>query len=190
MNKKNMRQGFIIIFCSIISLFIGSYFNCDALYYKRIVRFNEIETPNDAFEFFKKATINAYQDPLKPQVISGLPTRDLIETHRGFWCDEGAIGMGKLLEYTKIKYNYRLVDIYGPDNISHHTVLQVYENNNWRTYDVFFKTNDVRPENTPGFGPVLKLGYRQWNSKQKFYHFCIENSSIIKYIVLKIRGVY
>ena len=57
--------------------------------------------------------------------------RDKIVQGRGFWCDEGAIFLGKLLDYSSTEHPYHLTDIIGMDNISHHTLLQVFENSTW-----------------------------------------------------------
>lgn len=185
--KRELFLSILVTF--LIAVLIAGYIDSDAVYYKRIVRLNNIDSPADAFAFLKKTTISAAQDSLRPVGKPGIPVRDIIECRRGFWCDEYAIAMGKLLDYSKKKYTYRLVDIYGLDNVPHHTVLQVLEKKRWNTYDLFFRTDTVPPEHTMN-APVLKLGYRTWNYQQKVYHFMIEHNSILKFFILKVRGVY
>jgi hypothetical protein len=155
--KRKFYLSILVVF--FLGLLVGGYFDSDAVFYRKLIKVRRIETPDDAFAFFKTSTIGAFQDSMHPVPVNGMPTRDIIECHRGFWCDEGAIGMGKLLEYTKTRYEYRLVDILGLDNIAHHTVLQVMYKGDWKTYDLLFKTDSLIPQQTVHF-PVSKLRYR------------------------------
>ncbi len=188
--KRNRWR--IILICTAVLLFllvVLGYINSDAVFYKRLVKQHQLSTPESVFKYLSENTITADQDTVSRQPVSGMPTRDLLQSGHGLWCDEGAIALSTILKYTSGDYPCRLVDMIGMDNIAHHTVLQVYENDRWKTYDMIARTDSISPENTVTF-KVLRLRYRSWNKRQRIYHFLLENNSILKYFFFRGRGVY
>jgi len=174
-----------------VSLFvIFGYIDSDAVFYKKRVKLFGLNTPDDVFKYLNHSIHNRYSDSLifYPSLHS-IPTRDKMECDLGFWCDEGAIAMSKFIDYMDSPYKWRLVDVYGSDNISHHTVIQVFYEEKWKTYDIFFKTDTLSPDKTVKY-KVPYVKYRKWDSSTKIYHFLIEHNSVIKYIALKLRNVY
>lgn len=173
-------------------MFFGfGYVNSDAVFYKKVIKINSLKTPKDVFFYLNMNIHNRVKDSLLRYypTLKGVPVRDMIECNRGFWCDEGAIAMSKFLDYLPTKYPWRLVDIYGTDNVSHHTVIQAFSDSKWVTYDIFFQTDSLPPEKTVSY-KVLYVKFRNWSFTTKVYHYIIERNTVLKYFLLKFRGVY
>jgi hypothetical protein len=187
---RNKSKIAYFIYFTLLFLAAG-YINCDALYYKNIVIENNLKTPEDAF-FYVIKTAKRFDST--DEFINGLPMRDKIEQHRGFSCDEGAIFLGKLLDYSSHKYSYHLTDIFGMDEMSHHTVLQVFENNIWKTYDIIPLHSDHKPHFNGNLSDCVDyqikyLSHHEWTITQKIYQFLLEHNTFLKWIFLKIRKI-
>jgi hypothetical protein len=154
----------------------------DDMYYTKIIDENKIHTPYDAFKWTNKkfSTISyMYHHPFASP-------RHLIEFHKGLWCDEGAIVMATLDH--KLGYKTRLIDLYGNDNIAHHTILQVYEKDKWINYDFTFKLYDqTLRKSSDSFNLKLKEGrVKQYPG---LYNFVINNNFFAKKIIWNLRGI-
>jgi hypothetical protein len=81
-----------------------------------------------------------------------------------------------------------LIDLYGDDNISHHTVLQVLEGNKWITYDF---TYHIRDKPFDDCTELYKYKVKEPRVKPypKFYNLVVNNNSLAKKIIFKIRGI-
>jgi hypothetical protein len=191
-NLKKVK--FVLLLGLFLFIAIG-YIDCDAMFYRKIIAENNINTPEDALNHINK-TIKRFstEDIGKPNsAVYRLPMRDILEQKKGFWCDQGAILLGNILEYTAQKYPYRLVNILGMDSVSHHTVLEVFEEGDWKLYDVV----PLHKSHLPHCGghiqscvdyKILRPDCKKWSTTQKIYHFLIENNNFIKYFLFKIRN--
>ncbi|MES2376878.1 MAG: hypothetical protein V4553_09880 [Bacteroidota bacterium] len=179
-----MKTRFALLIIAIL-LFVFvclGYWMSDDKFYSAIITKNNLHTPHDVFTWvnseFSTKSYMYYHPNASP--------RHLIEKHTGLWCDEGAIVMATLDH--KLGYETRLIDLYGYDNISHHTILQVYEKDKWVNYDFTFKLNNQDlTKSSDSFNLKLKEG--RVKKYPKFYNFVVNNNFFAQKIIFKIRGI-
>lgn len=165
----------------LIAVLVVGYYKSDDVFYNDLIKSNNLTTP---LKVFKWLTTN-YGTPGKT-VKAYVTPRYLIENHPSLWCDEGAIIMATLDH--KIGYKTRLVDLYGFDNISHHTVLQVMEQNKWVTYDFTNRIyNNSLSESTKNLGYMLK--YSKVKPYPRLYNALVNNNFFVKKLAFKLRGI-
>ena len=178
-----MFKNKIVLFSGVIIIVIWfiSYIKSDNVFYKKIIQSQNLTSPLQVYNW----TINNYTVPHGEKVIANETPRYLIENQTWLYCDEAATVMATFDHI--LGYKTRLIDLYGYDNVSHHTILEVFENNRWVTYD-FTK----RIYNTPyvkSSGDSFKLKQGKVKPYPKMYNAVINNNSILKYIALKLRGI-
>ena len=172
----------ILIFLAAF-LAIG-YYDCDALFYKKLLKDNNIKTAEQAYDWFQ--TINS--EPTRTNPNS--QPRDIYNYSRGWWCDEGAWLMQRLVLYSS-KENCQFAWIYS--KCYYHVVLQVFENdkNRYVTYDTRLKCKDCP---TPYFKMVcsdnITYEIRHISFLRKVLIFAIDHNRILKYVAMKFRELY
>ena len=81
-----------------------------------------------------------------------------------------------------------MVDIIGMDGISHHTVLEVFENGKWENYDTRYRDANGKLGDCVNY-QIKGFRNRPWSTNQKLYHTFIEHNTVIKFIAMKFLGV-
>lgn len=177
----NKRFGFGLFILLFLFILIG-YLKSDSLFYSNLLKKNNINDPAQVFNWVTKK----FGAPGEPEFYPYLSPRYLIETRKRLWCDEGSIVMATLDH--QLGYKTRLVDLYGYDNISHHTILQVLENNKWVNYDFTFRLhNQAIKVSSDSLGKVLKEA--RIKKYPKFYNFLVNNNFFNKQAIFFLRGI-
>lgn len=164
------------------SLFvIIGYFNSDNVFYNKLLKSQKLTKPVQVFNW----TIKNYVNPNSQYVNSYASPRYLITKQHWLYCDEAATVMATLDHL--LGYKTRMVDLYGFDNISHHTILEVLENDKWITYDF---TNKIynKPIKASSIA-YFKLKEARIKKYPKLYNAIINSNSFIKGIALNLRGI-
>lgn len=172
----------IIIALAALALFVGSgYLMSDDLFFARLIRSNNITTPEEAFAFVGR---NTYNPPSDMPAIYGLTPRYMLTQRKYLYCDEGAILMATIVH--KMGYETRLVDLVGVDDgISHHTILEVRQNGSWKTYDTTYKTAGA-PYEQSAKNFRAQPSYRAY---PRLYNWVIHHNFYLKHLALWLRGV-
>ncbi|MDB5005122.1 MAG: hypothetical protein JWQ34_3347 [Mucilaginibacter sp.] len=182
MAKGKLKYATIICIVVGFILLIVGYIKSDSLYYDNLLKSNNLSNPSQVFNW----TTQNFSTPKSLYVHPNLSPRYLIEKHKSLWCDEGAIVMATL--DNKLGYKTRLVDLYGYDNIAHHTILQVIEKGQWVNYDFTFRlSNQPLVKSSDSFHMKLKKG--RIKTYPKLYNYLINNNYFIKRIVFALRGI-
>ena len=125
------RQTLLLSALSAVLLFIVSgYLLSDAFFFRRLVRQNDITSPEEAFTFVITHTGVADTRSHPPLTYS---PRLMLTEQKDLLCDQSAILMATLVGV--LGYETRLVDWVGDDDVSHHTLLEVKQNEGWKAYD-------------------------------------------------------
>jgi hypothetical protein len=165
---------------SILFLIVIGYVFSDDVYYRRLVKKNNLEKPVQVFNWLRShyfhdncTVVHAYASP-----------RHVLENHRRLFCDEAAIAMATLVQVSG--YQTRLVNLISTDGDSHHTILEVAEAGQWHRYDF---TNGLidRPivESATGF-VFIHPDYRKY---PRLYNFLVNHNFFFKKIIFLIRGI-
>ena len=88
----------------------------------------------------------------------------------------------------QLGYKTRLIDLYGHDNISHHTILQVLENNKWINYDFTFRLHDQSIK-ASSVGLHRELKAAKVKHYPRAYNFLINNNYFNKHVIFILRGI-
>ncbi|MDP9046929.1 MAG: hypothetical protein M3N14_02255 [Bacteroidota bacterium] len=179
MIKKTVTISLLIL--SLLLVFVG-YLKSDSLFFAKLIKLNNITTPREVFHWATKNYDRATSGPAHHY----LSPRYLIEKHKFLWCDEGAIIMATLDH--KLGYKTRLIDLYGNDNISHHTIMEVFEHNKWVTYDFTFKLRD-KPASAGSDSCHFRLKEARIKPYPKFYNFVVNNNFFAKKLIFMLRGI-
>jgi hypothetical protein len=180
MNRKLITLAAIVV--AVILFIVAGYIKSDDIFYTYLIKSNKLSNPLKVFNW----TIHGFNIPKSSPVNHNISPRSLIEKHKSLWCDEGAIVMATL--NNKLGYKTRLVDLYGYDNISHHTILQVWENGRWINYDFTFKLNHqpiIKSSNSFN----MKLKEARVKKYPKLYNYLVNNNYFIKQIAFTLRGI-
>jgi hypothetical protein len=125
------RRTLLLSALSAVFLFIVSgYLLSDAFFFRRLVRQNDITTPEEAFAFV--TTHTGVPDPRSAPTLTYSP-RLMLTEQKDLYCDQSAILMTTIVGV--LGYETRLVDWVGDDGISHHTLLEVKQDKGWKAYD-------------------------------------------------------
>lgn len=116
-------------------------------------------------------------------ITAGCTPYYLLKVRKKLRCDEFCVVKSTFNNI--LGYNTRLVDIIGTDNLSHHTVLQVYESNKWTLYDGYMDIYCANIEKTVNYH-VSSIRIRQY---PKLYNFIVNNNYFIKELFVLIRGI-
>jgi hypothetical protein len=163
-------------------ILIFGYEKSDNVFYNELLKSNNITNPLQVFNW----TTRHFGKPKSPDSHPYLSPRYLIKKHKTLWCDEGAIIMATLNH--QLGYKTRLIDMYGYDNISHHTILQVLENNKWINYDFTFRLHN-QLINISSDSLHIKLKEARIKEYPKFYNFLVNNNYFNKHIIFAMRGI-
>ena len=176
------RKINFVIILSMISFVIIGYLLSDDFYYKKVLRDNQLKSSDEVFNWVSKHYINhgciithPYSSP-----------RHLMENHKRLWCDEGAMVAAILI--SNLGKDTELVDMYGYDNISHHTILRVFENNKWVNYDFSFKLIGKDYTSSAKAGKI-KLKEVKTRPYPKLYNKFVNVNFFLKKIIFFIRGI-
>ena len=178
-----MKKVIITLVIIITLILIWGAIESDSRYYGNLLTKENLKTPDDVFKWVE----DHYDVPTnKDPAVSYNSPRFLIENRKVLWCDEGALVMAILDHY--LGYQTRLLDLYGADNISHHTVMQVLINNKWTTYDY---TYNIKYE------PFVKhdalygypLNYAKPKPYPKLYNLAVNSNYVAKKIIFGLRGI-
>lgn len=177
-----VRIGVVLLVGCLIVTIVG-YAASDGIYYKQFLREKHLNTPERVFKY-----TTAYYGIASPgdTIQPYLSPRYLMKRRKKLWCDEGATVMATL-DHT-LGYKTRLIDLYGADNISHHTVMQVFENSRWITYDFTYRLRDV-PFNQ--CTQLYKYNVAKVSVKPypKFYNAVVNNNAVAKFVLFKLRSI-
>jgi hypothetical protein len=172
-----MKKYILILVISFLS--VGYYFS-EIRQFQRLIKENNISTPKDVYDYLGRVT---GKPDSSTGVIRNCTPYYLLTKRKNLWCDEGAIVMAWFDQI--LGYDTRLVNIIGMDNISHHTVLEVFENGKWTIYDRLYDHFNVPIDSTVTY-KVLKRGenpYPTW-----YQHITMRNFFLQK-IALLLRGI-
>ncbi|MGF7078368.1 transglutaminase domain-containing protein [Mucilaginibacter sp. UYCu711] len=176
------RFTFIVISFLLLVVMYAGYLASDDRYYTTVISGNNLQTPQDVFEWttkkFSSVSYMYHSTYASPKY--------LMQNHTGLWCDEGAIVMATLDH--KLGYKTRLVDLIGYDNVAHHTLLQVYENNKWVNYDFTFRLNHQAILKS-SYAFNLKMKEARPKTYPKLYNFIVNNNFFAKKVIFALRGI-
>lgn len=177
----NKIVGFGLLALLFLFILVG-YLKSDSVFYNNLLKKNNITNSVQVFNWVTKNIGRAHSTTPHPY----LSPRHLIEKHKVLWCDEGAIVMATLDH--QLGYKTRLIDLYGFDNISHHTIMEVFENGKWVRYDFSFKFyNKAASISSDSCGFKLKEPLAK--SYPKFYNNLVNNNFFFKKIAFNLRGI-
>ena len=178
MNNKNLN----IALLSFILFFGGGYYFSDDIYYKKIIEENQLRSSKEVFTWVSNHYLSHGCIIVHPYASP----RHLMENHKRLWCDEGAMVAGILI--SNLGKKTELVDMYGYDNISHHTILRVLENNKWINYDFSFKLIGKDYVSSAKAGNI-KLKEVRSRPYPKLYNKIVNFNFFFKKIIFFIRGI-
>lgn len=148
---------FVILFLSIGYLLSDNYFADE------IIAKNKLNTPDDIFNY---VIARKHQAPAGSPIVNGESFRQMVNRQGDWlWCDEGSIVVAVLS--SRLGYKTRLVDLVNQnDGISHHTVLQIFQNSQWVTYDFTGRQYNVPLEKTVDYPPIAQIRtYPNWKQE-------------------------
>ncbi|MBC7655371.1 MAG: hypothetical protein H7098_12975 [Oligoflexus sp.] len=165
----------------IVFLSVGYYFS-DTAYYKKVINENQLNTPNQVYEWVSNNYIRNSCIITHPYASP----RHLMENHKRLWCDEGAMVAAILIH--QLGYETRLADFYGIDGIAHHTILETNENQKWEHYDFSFHLVDQSYKSSAVAG---KINFKRIVTRPypKLYNTIINHNYFIKKVVFFLRGI-
>lgn len=180
------KLKFLAIFGSMFVVFflVSGYWLSDDKYFNDLIRANQIDSPEQAFEYVERNI----------DFVQGNPTPESYTTprymlgKRHLWCDEGAIVLATFVH--ELGYETRLVDVIKDGGIAGHTYLQVYENGEWVNYDTVLKKRGLTHEQIlEGYSYAGLKGYPRPRPYPRPYNFLIQNNFYLKRLALWIRNV-
>lgn len=122
---------FLSVFATAAALFWLGFLWSDNNYADQIISRENFASPDDVFVFIINSKTPANSNS---PVLSGQSFIEMMNRKNGrLWCDEGAIVLAVLVH--RMGYKTRLVDLLDSTGISRHTVLQVFKDSQWITYD-------------------------------------------------------
>ena len=184
---KSFHSKLLAILAIASLLFIGSgYLLSDDLFFKRLIRQNNITSPEEAFGFVDKNTDYPTKD--MNLILMYMP-RNMLTQQRHLYCDQSALLMATIVN--KLGYETRLVDLYGDDGASHHTILEVKQGEVWKTYDTVYKLQGASYQES---ARIYESGQRYkarpvYRSYPKFYNWMIQNNFYLKHLALRLRRI-
>ena len=164
--------------CLVITFVVIGYLYSDNRLAQQILATQKINTPQEVFQFVINQKVQA---PAGSSVQGGQSFRELMAKDGGLWCDEGSVTVAVLVG--QLGYKTRLVDLIGKNSgLSHHTVVQVFEKDQWVTYDFTGRNFGQAPEKTVDYDAIaLTRVYPKWN------HQLILNNHFLRMAAQKIR---
>jgi len=176
-----MKKWLLLLLGIICFFAVLGFFMSDHFFYRKIIKADNMAVPDDVFKWI---TTNIPTAKGSNQVPAPYTTPRLaIETKRKLYCDEGSILMATFCY--ELGYKTRLVDFIGMDSIAHHTILEVFNNGRWKSYDFFNNTQYSTYKEYVSF-PLLMVNYRRYPG---WYNQLVNHNYFIKKIFLKIRGI-
>lgn len=179
---KPIFSAFFIIF------FIIGYLLSDDVFFKKIINKENINSPSEAFHYINKVT----KDPdgsvesdyeFEFNLAPSQSPRYILTKRNYIWCDEGAVVLATFAN--ELGYETRLVDLINTkNNISEHTVLEIYENNTWILYDTQNDIMGVSYDESAGYNSSQR--YREY---PRTYNFFIQNNFFVKKIIFYFRNI-
>jgi hypothetical protein len=162
--------------------FALGYVMSDALFFKQLVRENNIHTAEDAWNFLESRASTK-----DSAITAGLSARYMLTAKRRLSCDEGALLMATILRETD--YSTSLVDLYGADSIPLHTVLEVKDRNGlptfYDTYCHFHHSTLERSAECCNFKLKKSVRRPSWSLHRSMVYY----NAFFKFIVFKMRGI-
>lgn len=129
--KKFARRALVVsLLFAILFFVVSGYLLSDAFFFKRLVYQNQITSSEQAFTFVIRNT--GVPDLRSPPPLEYSP-RLMLTKQKDLFCDQSAILMATIVG--ELGYDTRLVDLVGDDGLSHHTILEVKQNERWKTDD-------------------------------------------------------
>ena len=184
--RRHWRSIFILVASLIIIFVISGYLLSDDLFFSELISKNRIATPEEAFAFVLD---NTYPATDEMKLVFGRTPRYLLTQQKFLFCDHGAILLATIVH--KLGYQTRLVDLIEDDNISHHTILEVYQSGTWKTYDTMQKLQGATYKNllyTPIMGYYNRIIRPVYRAYPRFYNWVIQNNFYMKHLSLWLRG--
>lgn len=171
MVQKFPRRALLLSGLSAALLFVVSgYLLSDAFFFRRLVRQNDITSPEEAFAFV--ITHTGVPDLRSPPPLTYSP-RLMLTEQKELFCDQSAILMATIVGV--LGYETRLVDWAGDDGVSHHTILEVKQDQGWKAYDTLNRRQgetyeDIRRGLSYNARPVYRryVGSR-WITRHNYY---------------------
>jgi len=123
------------------------------------------------------------------KVLVGSSPRYMLTEQKYLYCDQSAIVMATIVH--ELGYETTLINLVGTDGESHHTVLGVFQDGAWKTYDL---TNNLqgRPINESArYQPSGRYYQAQtdYRAYPRFYHWVVQNNFYLKRLALWLRGL-
>jgi hypothetical protein len=175
----------LVIVALALLLFVASgYMLSDDLFFKRLIRQNNITTPEEAYAFVDRNT--EYPIEGMPLALMSTP-RGMLTRQKYLYCSQSAILLATIVN--KLGYETRLVDLYGDDGASHHTILEVKQGGGWKTYDTVYKLQgapyqqSAKIYDTGQYYNVRPVHYSYPTS----YNWVIQNNFYLKHLALWLR---
>ena len=134
MKKFSRRTLFLSPLLATLLFIVSGYLLSDAFFFKRLVYQNNITSPEGAFTFVIRNT--GIPDLQSPPPLEYSP-RLMLTEQKDLFCDQSAILMATIVG--ELGYDTRLVDLVGDDGVSHHTILEVKQNEGWKAYDTLHR---------------------------------------------------
>jgi len=185
MPKKSLRSKLLAIL-AIASLFfiVSGYLLSDDLFFKRLITQNNITSPEEVFAFVDKNTDYPTDDV---NLILMYTPRNMLTRQKYLYCDQGALLMATIVN--KLGYETRLVDLYGDNAVSRHTILEVKQGEVWKAYDTVYKLQGASFQES---ARIYESGQRfkarpVYRSYPKFYNWVIQNNFYLKHLALWLR---
>jgi hypothetical protein len=176
-------RRWIIVAAVFAGLFVSTgYMFSDDAYFGKILKANQLTKPDQVFAW----VIDHYAVPATSWVHTNATPGHLMQKHSILWCDEGSIVTATLCH--KLGYKTHLLDLYGFDNISHHTVMQVWDHEQWVTYDFTARISHQTPDSSARFFHLVMKEAKP-KSYPNAYNFFVNNNYFLKKIALWMRGI-
>lgn len=182
MRSKNLKIVIGVIIVLIFGFFSIGYKKSDYKYYNDFLTTHKLTNPKEVFSLVTKS----YGMATDEIVLPNYSPRYLMVNHKVLWCDEGSMVIAMLNHY--LGYKTRLIDLYGNDNISHHTVMQVLESGKWVTYDFSFHLYN-KPFYECSKIYKYKVKYYKARTYPKFYNKVVNSNTFLKAGIFKIRRI-
>ena len=185
-NPKYVRKLLISV-AVLVGLFVASgYRLSDNYFFKNVIRENQITTPEDAFAFVEHNTNPA---SFEMNLTLQRTPRNMLTKQKYLFCDQGSILMANIVN--QLGYKTRLVDLVGDDDVSHHTILEVYQGNKWKTYDTLHNLQDVTYQHSAqAEAPELytRRVEPRYRTYPRFVNRVIQNNFYIQRVALWLTG--
>jgi hypothetical protein len=153
LKKFRRSKLFLALLFVALTFVVSGYLLSDSFFFKRLIRQNNITSPESAFAFVNKNTgkPNSVMPVPPPGGLGFAPAgwntpleyapREMLTKQKYLWCDQGASLVATIVR--ELGYELRIVDFVGDDGISHHTILEVKQQGVWKTYDTTYETQGL-----------------------------------------------